>query len=62
MKESFAKQSYYVKSIELLKGYKPAMDRLGEPIVAKLIDVSDEFNYQDLEIARVNHLINLQNR
>lgn len=50
---TFAEQSYYKEAIELIKGYKPAMEKLGEPVFAKKIDLSDAFNYQDDKEARV---------
>jgi len=41
----------------LLKGYKPIIDKIGEPISAGFIDVSDDFNYHEEKnekIARVS--------
>ncbi len=37
----------------MLKGYKPIQDRLGEPIYARKIDLSDAFNYHDMTEGRV---------
>jgi hypothetical protein len=42
--EKYSRQSYYKESLLLLKGYKPAMDKLGEPIKAGAIRDEDEFN------------------
>jgi len=46
------------EAIQLLKGYKPIIDKLGEPISASLIDASDQFNYhnENEKIARVNSI------
>lgn len=55
--EKFAQQSYYSEAIQLLKGYKPIIDKIGEPISAGFIDVSDDFNYHEEKnekIARVS--------
>ncbi|CAF0793290.1 unnamed protein product [Brachionus calyciflorus] len=38
------KQNYYNDSIELLKGYKPAIDVLGENFKIEKFDESDNFN------------------
>ena len=40
MKEGFAESAWYSESIEVMKGYEPAMERLGEPVVFKGIDVA----------------------
>ena len=42
--EKYLRHSYYKESLSLLKGYKPAMDKLGEPIKAGAIRDEDEFN------------------
>jgi hypothetical protein len=49
-------QLYYKEAVELIKGYKPAMEKLGEPVVIQRVDLSDSFNYSDLEKAKVRFL------
>lgn len=51
--ENFYEQPYYSDAINLIKGYKPAMEKLGPPIEVKKIDLTDHFNYQDNEKARL---------
>lgn len=55
---TFSDQVYYKEAVELIKGYKPMIDRLGEPVAIRKIDVSDGFNYQDLEKAKVSLFFN----
>jgi hypothetical protein len=54
-KETFSKQPYYSEAIELIKEYKPIVEKLGDPIHCSAIDISDSFNYQDETEARVNN-------
>jgi hypothetical protein len=51
--DSFADQPYYKEALELIKGYKPISEKLGEPVYAKRVDLSDPFNYHDEKTARV---------
>lgn len=51
--DKFSTQPYYESGIDLLKGYKPALEKLGEPIEFKKIEITDEFNYHDETTARV---------
>jgi hypothetical protein len=53
-KGSFAEQSYYKEAIELIKGYKPIMEKLVEPVVFKKLDMSDSFQYHDGKRAQVD--------
>ncbi len=39
-KDAFSERGWYKESVDLLKGYKPAMERLGEPVTFYKIDVS----------------------
>lgn len=39
-----SRHSYYQEAMHLLKGYKPALDNLGEPIKTKTINENDPFN------------------
>ena len=54
---NFEAQCYYQEALKLTKGYRPIMEKLGEPVKFKPIDISDEFNYQDEKIARVNPIL-----
>jgi hypothetical protein len=47
------KESYYINSVELLKGYRPAMDKLGEPIKIESLEEKDEFNLIEDKAAKV---------
>ncbi|CAF0793252.1 unnamed protein product [Brachionus calyciflorus] len=51
--KNFSNETYFKEAVELIKGYTPAMEKLGQPVRIKKIDISDDFNYQDLEKAKV---------
>ena len=51
--EKFSEQPYFKEALELVKGYKPITEKLGEPIYANRLDLSDPFNYHDGKTARV---------
>ena len=46
---------YCKESVELLKGYRPAMDKLGDPLTVEKIDVKDPFNVTDTNSLQVNN-------
>ena len=55
VQDQFAEQTYYKEAMVLIKGYKPMMDKLGEPVFAKSLDMSDPFQYHDGKTAKVFH-------
>ena len=52
--------SHCADSVELLKGYKPAMEKLGEPLTIEKIDEKDAFNKTESNQLQVLHKENLQ--
>lgn len=47
------KGSYFEKSLNLLKGYKPVVDIFGEPIKTKRIETNNKFNKLDKKAAKL---------
>ena len=47
------KTSFHQESVDLLKGYKKAIDVIGEPISVKSIDKTDPFNITDKNLTQV---------
>ena len=46
--------AYFKEATELIKGYKPIANKLGEPYYFKKVQLNDNFNYVDEKMARVN--------
>lgn len=53
--EEFKRFPYYDRGVELLKGYEPAIEKLGDKDKLKFqeIEITDTFNYNDGSIGRV---------
>ena len=45
--------AYFKEATELIKGYKPIANKLGEPYYFKKVQLNDNFNYVDEKMARV---------
>ena len=52
----FTEKSFFEETLALTRGYKPIMDKLGEPIQPLKIDTSNEFNTLTLLSAQVFHI------